>query len=104
RRSSWTRSPRNENVADALQDDFTSLIVQSDLVAHDASIGFRLRLPLLQNNRFEIEFISWVYRVRQSQLIVTHSGEAMEPGLELVRKCDEDCKRVGARCGQSSKN
>jgi hypothetical protein len=31
------RSSRNENVADTLQDDFASLITQSDLVAHDAS-------------------------------------------------------------------
>jgi hypothetical protein len=58
RLSSWTRALRNENVADTLQDDFTSLIAQSDLVAHDAAIGFRLRFPLLQNNQFEIEFIS----------------------------------------------
>jgi len=53
-------SSRNENVADTLQDDFASLITQSDLVAHDASIGLRFRLALLQNNQFEIEFISGV--------------------------------------------
>ncbi|CUU15461.1 hypothetical protein CDS [Bradyrhizobium sp.] len=41
------------------------LIAHSDLVAHDASIRFRLRLPLLQNNHLKIEFISWAYRVRQ---------------------------------------
>jgi hypothetical protein len=69
------RSSPNENVADTLQDDFASLITQSDLVAHDASIGFRLRLPLLQNNQFEIEFVSRAHRVRQSQLIPTHSSE-----------------------------
>jgi hypothetical protein len=38
----YCRSPRNENVADTLQDDFASLIAQPDLVAHDAPIGFRL--------------------------------------------------------------
>ena len=92
----WTRSLGNENVADALQDDFASLIAHSGLVAQDASIGFRLRLPLLQNNQFEIEFISRAYRVRQSQLIPTHSGEDMAARLELGRKRDEDCKRVGA--------
>src|SRR6476661_743475 len=96
---SWTRSLRNENVADTLQDDFTSLITQSDLVAHDASIRFRLRFPLLQNNQFEIEFISGAYRVRQSQLIPTHSGEDMATRLELGSKRNEDCKRVGAGSG-----
>ena len=99
RLSSRTRALRNENVADTLQDDFTSLITQSDLAAHDASIGFRLRFPLLQNNQFEIEFISRAHRVRQSQLIPTHSGEDTAERLKLGSKRNEDCKRVGAGSG-----
>jgi hypothetical protein len=90
---SWTRPPRNENVAYALQDGFVSLIAQSVLEAHDASIRFRLRLPLLQNDLFKVEFIPWAHRVRQSHLIITNCGEDM--GARM-RKRDKDCKRVGA--------
>jgi len=61
----YCRSPRNENVADTPQDDFASLIAQPDLVAHDAPIGFRVRFPFLQDGRFEIEFVSWAYCIRQ---------------------------------------
>ena len=39
-------SPRNENVADTLQDNLAPLITQPDLVAQDAPIGFRFRHPL----------------------------------------------------------
>src|SRR5215475_13830924 len=98
------RSPRNENVADGLQYDFASLITQTDLVAHDAPIWLRLRLPFLQSGHFKIEFVSWAYRIRQPQLVPAHSGKDIGSRLELGRKRDEDCKRVSARCGQSSKD
>ena len=64
--SSWTRSPRNKKVAYALQDDFVSLIAQSNLEANDAPVRFRLRFPLLQNNSLKVEFISRAYRARHS--------------------------------------
>ena len=111
KRSSWTaslfnagrrvrvRSPRNENISNALQHRLMPLIAQENSAANDSPIGFGFRLTHLQNSRFEIEPITRAYRVRQSQLIPAHSRKDMESWLKPGRQQNEDREGMGAgRC------
>src|SRR6516165_1224447 len=91
-----SRSPCNENIGDALQHRLALLIAQIDLVANDSPVGFRLRFALLQNGRFEIKLVPRTYRVRQLQLIPTHSGKDSELRLKPASQQDENRERVGA--------
>lgn len=72
------RPPRNDYIRDTFQNCFTLLIAQEVSIANDSTVGSRLRLTHLQNSHFEIELITWAYRIRQSQVIPTQSQEDLE--------------------------
>ena len=80
------RSSRDEDIGDTLQDRFTFLIAQVNLVAKDAPIGFGLGFAFFQNGQIEIELIARAYRVRQPQLIPTQPSKDMEAWSELGRQ------------------
>jgi len=60
------------------------LIAQENLGVDDAPIGFGFRLTHFQNRRFQVEFFTRAYRVRQFQPIPAHSGKDMESWLKPV--------------------